>query len=499
MPNYHYKAGVTLSEQELADLMARYTLKFAWFYQRGYKPHYWQTLFHCSTDSTTDNLCRFRHLVAGRRGGKTLSAAWESLYYVLNPQAFHMDAHGVNSKEPLHAWFLAKDYPTGMAALLAFRKVLEDAGYEHGREYKENRGNRWFEFENGSFVQFKTADDPETLRGAGLDLLWIDEAAFIRDKRAWEVVRPAISDKIGLAITTTTPDGKNWYYDEFWKPDSMSDPATSRVEYRSIDNPHFSSEEWKYLMRTYHPMKFKQEFMASFDSMAGRELSGEWLKYYSLDEILIDTKKPLTPNNVDLKVYMGVDPAISLADSADRFVITVLGVKHDRSQAYLLEQFAAQIPFPEQVDKINELFIKWSPQYIGIEKTAYQAALVQQVSRLSGFPPVVPHFTKGKKFERILAMSPLFRIGKVKILPEHIDFIDEWLDYDSTRPNPKDDCLDSMDITLRTAGVLLPGMVQASNSFLAQEDNSLEALRARDLPTTPSTGQGFDEHLGADW
>lgn len=201
-----------------------------------------------------------------------------------------------------------------------------------------------------------------------------------------------------------------------------------------------------------------------------------------------------------MTVYIGVDPAISESNKADRFVLTVLGVTKNRKQAYLLEQFAGRIPFPEQVDKINEYFQKWSPHFIGIEKTAYQAALVQQVSRLAGFPPVVPHFTRGKKHERILAMSPLFRIGKVKILREHADFIDEWLDYDSSRSNPKDDCLDSMDIALRTAGVLLPGMVQSRELYLPN-DNTIDAARYRDLPKqrTGDNDPHYDEMMGADY
>lgn len=497
--NWHRNDGITVSEQDMADRIARFGFKFAWFYEHGYFPHYWQTLFHTATCASTDNLARFRHLVAGRRGGKTLSAAWDLLFYITHPEVFHMDAHGVKDSRPLRAWVLTKDYPTGMAALLTFRKVLEMAGMQHGREYKENRGNRWFEFENGAFVEFKTADDPETLRGAGLDILWIDEAAFIRDNRAWEVARPALSDNLGLVLTTTTPDGKNWFYEEFWSESSKADENHSRVEYWSIDNPYFPSEEWKYLKAHYHPIKFKQEFMAAFDSASGRELQGDWLKYYTLDEVLKDPKKAWTPANTNLQVYIGVDPAISESDKADRFVLTVIGVTKDRRQAYLLEQFAGRIPFPEQVDKINEYFHKWSPHYIGIEKTAYQAALVQQVSRLAGFPPVVPHFTRGKKHERILAMSPLFRIGKVKILREHIDFIDEWLDYDSSRSNPRDDCLDSMDIALRTAGVLLPGMVQQGDRY-DDRDNTIEAAVYRDMPKRRTLSEPpYDEDMGADY
>jgi hypothetical protein len=218
LPNYKYGKALPVDEAGVADLMSAYILKFAWFFSRPkpYRPHYWQVLFHSNTNDDKDRLCRFRHLVAGRRGGKTLSAAWETLYYFTNPAAFHLDHHGIEDNRPLHGWVLTQDYPLGQAALMTFREVLDAAGLEPGKDYKEHKGNRHFEFENGSFLQFKTADNPEMLRGAGLDWLWMDEAAFISNARAWQVSRPAISDKVGRLVTTTTPDGKNWFYDEFW-------------------------------------------------------------------------------------------------------------------------------------------------------------------------------------------------------------------------------------------------------------------------------------------
>lgn len=498
MPDYHYREGITLTDDDLIDMRVKYPLKFLWFAQHGYKPHYWQVLFHGNTNPDTDRLTRFRHLVAGRRGGKTLSAAWDVVFYALHPEAFHMDVHGKSDKRPLHIWVITKDYPVGMAALLAIRQVLEAAGLTHGKEYKENRGNRWFEFSNGTLLQFKTADDPESLRGAGLDILWIDEAAFIANGRAWEVVYPATSDKTGLVATTTTPDGKNWFYNEFWSEKDRARSDTGRVEYRSIDNPYFSTEEWERARELMHPMLFKQEFMASFDSMAGKELSGEWLKYYELSE-LDHLRNP--DGTYDMNVYIGVDPAISLADRADRFVITALGVTKDRHQAYLLEQWAGRIPFPEQVDKIAEWFQKYRPHYIGIEKVAYQEALIQQSMRLEGLPPIVPMFTKGKKEHRIIAMSPLFRIGRVKIRKDHQDFINEWVDYDSELSNPHDDCLDSMEITLRVAGVVLPGRKTESTAPLVLQGASTaddwSRIAANHRPNRDQ--RGIDEHLGSDW
>lgn len=500
MPNYHHNDGVALTDSDIASLWAKYPHKLIWFAQNGYKPHYWQALFHTNTDPATEHLCRFRHLAAGRRGGKTLSAAWETIFYALHPEVFHMDIHGKQSSRPLHIWIVSKDYPMSMAALLAVREVLEQCGLTHGKEYKENRGNRWFEFENGTFLQFKTADTPQSLRGAGLDIMWYDEAAFIPSSEAWDVSRPALSDKLGIFIATTTPDGKNWYWNQFWSDQAMNQSSQGRVEYWSIDNPYFDASEWETARHSMHPMLFKQEYMAAFDSMAGKELSGEWLHYYEFSEIE-QYKRP--DGSYDLKVFIAVDPAISLADTADRFAITAIGLTRDNHQAYLLEQWAGRIPFPEQVDKINEWFQKWRPHYIGIERVAYQAALEQQVMRLEGLPPTVALWAKGKKSERIISMSPLFRIGKIKIRKEHLDFIDEWVGYDSTKKNPQDDCLDSMEMALRTAGVILPGSGPAKQAPIlegaASTASEWQEIANKRFPVKKSDQHGVDEHLGYEW
>ena len=447
MPSYKAREGVDLDAPALAALIEPLAAKYAWFLSKQYIPHYWQSLFH--TMRSGGELTRFRHLVAGRRGGKTLSAAWETLYYLLHPQQFHLDAHGRESARPLLAWVLTRDYPAGLPALMTFREVLLQAGLEPGVDYKEHKTNRWFEFPNGSFLAFKTADQPDSLRGAGLDLLWLDEAAFIPDSEAYDVVEPALGSHMGLVICTTTPSGKNWYYDKFWG--DLNDPDVGRVEYWSIDNPYFPESEWKRFKRTYHPLMFKQEFCAAFDSMAGKELSGEWLKYYEPYEL---------PKRDQLNFYMGVDPAISLADTADRFSIAVVAVTKNNEQAYLVDQFAGRIPFAEQLDKIAEYSQEYHPVMIGVEANAYQAALAQQALRLPGMLPIAQLLARGKKSERILSMAPVFRLGRVKIQKSQKDFINEWIDYDSELKNPKDDCLDAVEIALRAAGALLGGMAE---------------------------------------
>jgi phage terminase large subunit-like protein len=303
-----------------------------------------------------------------------------------------------------------------------------------------------------------------------------------------------------MFLSTTTPDGKNWFYNYFWSDKAKESPMHGRVEYWSIDSPYYSSAEWKRLAEEYHPMKFKQEFMASFDAMAGKELSGDWLHYYEISEL--DAYNTPEGRYAGLSMYVAVDPAVSLADTADRFAICAIGVTKDRRQAYLVDQWAGRIPFPEQVDKINQWYQKYSPYGIGIEKTAYQLALVQQVQRLEGLPPVVPLWAPGKKAGRILAMSPFFRTGRIKIRADQVDFINEWVDYDSQKKNPQDDCLDSVEMGLRIAGVVLPSQQRpqeapiltgaASTASMWNEIAAKAALSRKDQ-------RGYDEVFGEEW
>lgn len=448
---------VKLGLQSFSD---NFSQKLAWFLSCGYRPHAYQTVFHAA--ELNGRLRRFRHLVAGRRGGKTLSAAWEVIAYCIYPQVFHRDAHGVDSNRPLWVWVLAKDHEVGRPARMAIQQVLDAAGLQKDKDYKWNKTEKTIEFlESGTFLQFRTADDPQSLRGAGLDILWIDEAAMIPNADAWVTSRPALSDKIGLAITTTTPMGKNWLWEEFFQGEALTDERQFRVEYTSIDNPYFAREEWEYAQAHMHPMHFKREYMAAFDAMAGRALQGDWLHFYTMG-------KPDNPGDVEipkdadgrtrLRRYIGVDP--STGESEDSFAIACLGIAHDYSMAFLIDYYLGKIPFPDQIDKIREWHLKYRPELIGVESNAYQRALVQMSNRLAGMPGMVPVISRGKKSDRIMSMSPLFKIGKARIHASHTDFIDQWVSYDPARRDNRDDLLDAVEIALSVGGVLLPSMAQ---------------------------------------
>lgn len=440
--------------------------------------------------------------MAGRRGGKTLSAAWEVLFYALHPTQFHWDAHRAESRRPLWIWALARDHATGRPSLRTFQECIAQVGLVHGRDFRFNRTEKIFEFysDNGdllSTVEFRSADDPQRLRGAGLDILWVDEAAFIKTSEAWSVVRPGLSDKLGLLITTTTPKGKNWFWEEFWSSKALKDEFQFRVEYTSIDNPYFPRIEWEYAREHMHPIMFKQEYMAAFDALVGIALQGDWLQFYVMGDDPEDGEVclPRKDGKLQLKTYMAVDPAISLSNTADYFAMALIGVAHDNSMGFLLDYYVDRIPFPDQLDKIREWHLKYRPMYIGIESNAYQAALSQMANRMEGLPPILPVISRQKKEERILAMGPLFKIGKIRIAQRHAEFIDQWVSYDPEMKSQKDDLLDAVEIALSTAGVLLPLL----SHFEAPKEPSVDEEARWMIQQLAGKSVKTDPHLGSEF
>ena len=93
---------------------------------------------------------------------------------------------------------------------------------------------------NGSTVQFRSLDDPERGRGQGLHWLWLDEAAFVVE-RAWDVVRPSLTENMGIAFATTSPAGYDWSYKRFMLPALVDKiPGFWACRWRTIDNPQFA-------------------------------------------------------------------------------------------------------------------------------------------------------------------------------------------------------------------------------------------------------------------
>lgn len=100
--------------------------------------------------------------------------------------------------------------------------ILRDASFRSFMDVADeyvadvNRSNFIVTMVNGSEVLFRTASDPEKMRGPNAAWWWGDEAAMY-DPRVWRIMIGRLRQfgRRGYAWPTTTPHGRNWLYQEF--------------------------------------------------------------------------------------------------------------------------------------------------------------------------------------------------------------------------------------------------------------------------------------------
>jgi phage terminase large subunit len=198
-----------------------------------------------------DSDSRFKLLCSGRRFGKT---------YLCIARLITWAASKPNSLN----WYVTANYR--MAKQIAWRQLKNMVPTEIC--VKRNETDLLVELSNGSIISLKGADNADSLRGVSLSSLVIDEAAYVKQE-AWEMVlRPALSDQGGPAWFITTPAGLNWFHDLWEQAQDQSD--WSNYSYTTIEGGNVPAEEVEAARRTLDERTFRQEYLASFETLSGR-------------------------------------------------------------------------------------------------------------------------------------------------------------------------------------------------------------------------------------
>ena len=198
---------------------------------------------------------RFLVLVAGRRFGKTILAITWLLAEVMR-------------RAPGSLAYYVAPFRT-MAKAIAWEMLLEATrGWRVG---PPSHSELTVRLPGGRRVALKGADDPETLEGVGLVAVVLDE--FGRMKLdAWQKrIRPALSDQAGRALICGKPRGANHLKDVY----DDGQGATRKADWRSwlfrtVDGGFVPADDLAEARRTLPAKVFRQEYEATFESLAGR-------------------------------------------------------------------------------------------------------------------------------------------------------------------------------------------------------------------------------------
>lgn len=156
---------------------------------------------------------------------------------------------------------------------------------------------------------------------------------------------------------------------------------------------------------------FNAQFQCDTEAM-----KGEVFQFDDCQQVEVDS--PEWPADEDLKIFMGVDLAITEKEKNDQFAIIVIGVKgkvmvgKDPEAVYLLDFFAQHMRFPAQKPKILEMYDKWDPIQVGIESNAFQAASYQTLKEDRPSGRFLAIQTDKDKMTRGHKLSGIFEAGK---------------------------------------------------------------------------------------
>lgn len=299
-----------------------------------------------------DHPARYRVIAAGRRWGKSRLAAALCLQAALRPPGGRV-------------FWIA---PTYKIAEVGWREIKGLARQLHATIREQDK--RASLGQTRGWIQVRSADDPQSLRGEGLNFCVFDECAYTREEAWTEAIRPALADRQGSALFISSPNGKNWFH-RLWSQGLQGAPDWQSWQFPTGSNPYIPPAEIDAARAEMFSLTFQQEFEARFVDATGAVLQRGWLHY---------AEPP-----AGLPTVLGVDLALSTKEGADWTAIVAMA-RDAAGTVYVRDAQRIRAPFHQVLQFIQQMAAKHNPVVIAIEAVQYQAAVVQELLRTTRLP-----------------------------------------------------------------------------------------------------------------
>ena len=280
---------------------------------------------------------RFRVLISGRRFGKTHLAITEMMKYAAKPLQ--------------NIWYVAPTFKmakeicwSNLKTMLHSFNWIEDIN-ETNLTIKVKKSN--------SVISLKSSDQPDALRGSGINFLILDEFADI-DKRTWfEVLRASIADTLGDVLMCGTPRGfGNWSYEMYLK--GKDDKEWESFQFTTLQGGMVSKQELEQAKLDLDVRTFRQEFEGTFENYAG----SVYYNFHPVESVIerkIDWSKPL-----HIGMDFNVDPMSAAVAQIEKdkvyFVdeIVIYSSNTDEMCQQIRDRYGTKIPifvYPDPASK----------------------------------------------------------------------------------------------------------------------------------------------------
>lgn len=358
---------------------------------------------HAGQRAVLRDPARFKVVACGRRWGKTRLGAALSLSCALAGGA---------------AYWVA---PTYDMARHGFEVIKRLARHVPNATFNESLFR--VAFAGGGYVRARSADNPDGLRGAGLDYVVLDEAAYMRRETWSDVLRPTLADRQGSAMFISTPAGRNWFWNLYQQAASADGWARWNIPTAGhhLSNPLPGLAGEMEAARTEQPERvWRQEWLAEFVDDQGSV-------FRNVRACVVDDHVVFGQLDGKTYTYMGID----WGRDND---YTVIAVVADDGTLLELDRFN-QIDYDVQLGRVRAAVERWRPERILAEENAMGAPMVTFMRQMG--INVTPFQTTASSKPRLIDALAL-AVEQVELrIPASIDnadvIIDEMQSYEQTR------------------------------------------------------------------
>ena len=297
------------------------------------------------------------------------------------------------------------------------------------------------------------------ITGKGCDLLIIDDPIKNQMEANSQIIRDKIWDWfLATAYTRLEPDGllviimTRWNDDDLcgriikkinsdsedsWKTliipaiAETNDPL-GRKENTALWEKRFSIKKLLDIKNTIGAYWFSALYQQRPAPKEGNIFNRNHFKYFSMKnyEIIYQKNEKIYSLNLnECRIYVSIDLAVNSKQTSDYTVAIVFAVNNE-NDIFILEIIRERFEGADHIELVKNIYAKWKPVLIGIEKVQYQLTLIQQSLRIG--LPIIELIPDSDKVSRSLAIASRMRSGKVYFKENANwlnDFEDELLNF----------------------------------------------------------------------